>query len=256
MNIGLVLIGISDSRTVGEMARVAASFQNTTLKFIGPRVEFDQKCFEFADNGSQKLVDAKTFLDWSDFGQRGGDSIRIAFNGSHGLRYDELKSETGQTIESITERIRNVLLENTSTLANIDFIFCGPQQETKYNSDQLCAFISEWQSVLASSHFICAPPPLPLSLQAFLSLTRATELPAAIEKPMMGPGVDGPKELRFPEEKLQEWLTALGIDVHRGEAYSSLKRLLNGRLASNDELRVLSAVIQQTVRKLKQSESH
>lgn len=249
MKIGIVLVSILDSRSVGEIARIAASFENVELKFVGPRVGFDQKCFEFADNGAQKLAEAKTYKNWSAFGAAEPDSIRIAFNGGHGLRYPELQSDLALSLESICSRIKTVFAEGQAPLHSYDLIFSGPQQETKFNSDQLCVFIDEWQSVLGSAHFVCSPPQLPLSLQAFLALSKILEIP--VPEAEVDPAVNSDaKELRFPEEKLQEWLTSLGIDIHRGNAYVSLKRLLNGRLASQDELRVLSAIVQQTVRKL------
>lgn len=250
MKVGLVLLSVSDSRSVGEIARIAASFDQVELKFVGPRVDFDQKCFEFADSGSQKLTDAKTYESWSDFCASETDSIRVAFNGGHGLRYPELQSDLALPLEAICSRITSVMNEGPAHLNSFDLIFSGPQQETKFNSDQLCVFINEWQWVLSSAHFICAPPQLPLSLQAFLALSKVLEIPTQQDPTFQPVQNDDVKDLRFPEEKIQEWLGALGIDVHRGNAYSSLKRLLTGRLASQDELRVLSAIIQQTVRKL------
>ncbi len=250
MRIGLVLVSVLDSRSVGEIARIAAAFPNVELKFVGLRVGFDQKCFEFADNGSQKLIEAKTYENWSSFGAGESDSIRIAINGGHGLRYPEVQSEVALSLEAICAQISSVMAEGSAPLQSFDLIFSGPQPETKFNSDQLCEFIEEWRSVLTSAHFVCTQPQLPLSLQAFLALNKVLEITHGQKAPPHTSREETQQGLRFPEEKLQEWLTALGIDIHRGNAYSSLKRLLNGRLASQDELRVLSAVVQQTVRKL------
>ncbi len=214
------------------------------LILIDCKCDYDLNAREGAAGAQTHLLTATRYTSWSEFFAQEKDGIRIAFSARQKKETDTLSFE-GRLIELQTDE-RNI--------GTPYYLIFGPEDHGLSNAD------------VEFAHYICALPiygpfkSLNLSHAVLVALYifQSTQLRLDSEVSDVGStAVAGPTHsddrFFFPSEAIQNWLTTLGFEIgdRRTDAYKIMKRILLSNRATPKELRVLEAIVQQTVRKLK-----
>lgn len=224
---------------IGYVARVMANMGGDRLILIAPKCEINHESRLGAAGAQQRLIEATIYESWQEFFDKEPEGFRLAFHGKE-------KKELDATAYS--DRVRQLHLEQPEWREKPHYLIFGTEDKGLSNED------------LEFANFIC---PLPTYGEfKSMNLSHAVMLALYIyqdayfhtvqDKAHAAPPKADDK-FYFPEKTIQEWLETLGFKIgdRERDAYTVLKRLLLQRLASAKELRVLEAIIQQTVRKLK-----
>ena len=230
----IVLVRPKYSFNVGSTARVMANMGADRLILIEPLCEIDHQARQGAAGAQMKLLEADIYKSWADFFSKEGDGLRLAFCGK-----TKKQIESADWAAKKPEIMARAEEQNFRSL----FLIFGTEDDGLADTD------------LEYAHFI-------LNLPTFgefqsLNLSHAVLLALYIlgEKKYSGAPQLKPEEFYFPESSIKEWLMTLGFDLENRDtsAYTVLKRLFLSRLANAKELRILEAVIHQTLRKLKKN---
>jgi tRNA/rRNA methyltransferase len=232
------------------------------LILIQPACEINLEARQGAAGAQTHLLEQTTYSSWDEFFQKEPEGIRVAFCAKHKKETDDL---------GFSARLENLRRDLYIPRLPLQLIF-GPEDHGLSNDD------------VKYANFICQLPiygpftSLNLSHAVLLALymvregemkgafhdpgqaTRVAELsrgPAAsagaiddIVSPQPQPGAAG--DFQFPEAAIEKWLHTLGFATgeRRTDVYQVLKRILLRNLASAKELRILEAIVNQTIRKL------
>lgn len=239
-----MLVGSLYSRNVGYVSRAMANMGASRLILIDCKCDYDLNAREGAAGAQTHLLTATRYTSWSEFFSQEKDGIRIAFSAR------QKKETDGLTFE---QRLLELQKDERYSATSFYLIF-GPEDHGLSNAD------------VEFAHYICSLPiygpfkslnlshAVLVALYIFQStLSRAGHVIAdANDTHARIPS--GPDDRFFyPSEAIHEWLTTLGFEIgeRRTDAYKILKRILLSNRATPKELRVLEAIVQQTVRKLK-----
>lgn len=241
MKIDVVLVRPKYGFNVGSVSRVMANLAAHRLILIDPLCELDHEARKGAAGAQKRLFEATRYSSWNDFFKNEEEGVRLAFCGKT-TKQMEHKNFYNSTDE-IAEKIKS------SSYQTIQLIF-GTEDDGLSESDLEYANLiltlptaDEFRS-LNLSHAVLLAIHI-LQMRVVNKLERTGSSSVATEA--------GGARFEFPDQVLREWLETLGFDIESRDtsAYTVLKRVLLGRMASSKELRVLSAIVQQTVRKLK-----
>lgn len=267
--VAVVLVRPIYPRNIGMCARAMANMGVSRLVLIAPQCELTEDAKQGATNAQSVLRNAVIYPSLDAFAETEGDGLRIAFSGRAGkLRVPD---RFDLKLDALRAQNKPLLFDSSAPL----HLIFGPEDDG-LNDDEI-----------RLAHHVCALPTfgeffsMNLSHAVMLSLyTLRTRLEPLVNDPQaavvatrLKPNNLGSKSadelakeerrLRrapryFPEETLKAWLEALGfeIDARRVNALRILNRLLLENEPTHDELRVLEAILQQTVRKLKNAKPH
>ncbi|HPI39607.1 MAG TPA: RNA methyltransferase [Pseudobdellovibrionaceae bacterium] len=263
IDLRIVLVRSLYDRNIGATSRAMTNMGISRLILIAPQCELTYSAQQAAARGQSPLQKALIYKDWDEFFQSEPESLRISFTARDGRMRNVLDLEPvfSKIIKSqhFKKSQKNPLI--------IHFIF-GPED---------CGLSEE---DLSLTHFSTCIPTYGENLS--LNLSQATllgmysfrqflnskknkrtfqfldynQIPTKIISPK-----SKSKDLKvsqsqkpFPEDTLKDWISELGFDLsqRRMNALTVLKRILLHSLPTDKELRVLEAVLQQNIRKLKE----
>jgi tRNA/rRNA methyltransferase len=224
-----------------------ANMNAQRLILVDPKCEYDLEARQGAAGAQTHLLESNRYGSMKEFLENEPDGIRFAFCA-------RLKKETDSL--DLSQRLKSIFSEpefiSTSKKRPFYLIF-GPEDHGLANEEIEFAHhivslptFGEFNSMNLSHAALLALYIFRDSEKTSLSgqpSTVAGETAAAID--LAG--------FYFPESAIKDWLGELGFDIgdRRTDAYMVFKRILLDRRASAKELRVLEAIIQQTIRKLR-----
>jgi tRNA/rRNA methyltransferase len=221
------------------------------LHLIAPRCEINDAARKGAA-GAQEWLDAtRIYKSWESFYQCEGSGLRLAFTRRTGRK---------RHVADFKEALEEVFKHSPEHLSGNIYLIFGPEDHGLNTED------------LSMVNFRCHLPvygPFPsMNLSQAVLLAQfilaqfleenelKTHHKANTSSEATGiHSLDNPKPLFFPEESLKEWITTMGFDVRarKASAIITLRRLLLRNTPNEDDLRVLDAILQQNIRKLRKS---
>jgi TrmH family RNA methyltransferase len=233
----VVLVRPKYPRNIGFCSRAMANMGGGELILIERQCEINLEARQGAAGAQTRLIEAREFKSWQAFIENTDEGALIAFSGKPGKEHDNLTFHN--RLEWISQNDPQVLTQN------IYFIF-GPEDDGLSKSElQDCNFI---HALPTYGEFLS----LNISHAVLVSLFIYWE--ALTEKSIKAQASTALQEklLRL-KTSLGEWLLALGFQTNdRSEsALTVLNRVLLKNLPTTKEMRVLAAIIEQTLRKLK-----
>lgn len=242
--IKVVLVRPIYPRNIGMCARAIANFGNYSLILIDPQCELNIEAREGAARAQEPLQNATIYETWDQFYEREPEGLRVAFsrrNGRNRVSYD-----FSQTLE---QEENFIAPDEDASDPTWTYLIFGPEDHGLAESDL--------DYVHRIMHFN-----MPGKVKS-LNLSHAVLNALSLVNEHRG-DIDMEQELYeepffFPDQTLRRWLETLNIDIttrHRVNAYTVLKKLLLNGVPSPKELRILEIVMQQTIRKLKNSKGN
>ena len=240
-------------RNVGMCARAVANMGGARLVVIGARCRLDDEQAKQGAAGAQEALRAAVgYPGWDEFMASEGAGVLIGLSGKAGrLRVPDLLEDRLQSLGRAEVRI-------VDPATPICLVF-GPEEDGLAARElDACHHVCRLSTFgdffsLNLSHAVL------LALYVVQRFFGADAMPceglapfnsarAALLEKRTARGGDG----HFPGQAIDEWLVALGFDLsdRRVHAGNVLKRILLENEPTEDELRVLDAVIRQTTRKL------
>lgn len=241
--ISIVLVKPLYSRNIGSVARVIANMGGHRLILVEPQCEIDLAARQGAAGAQTHLLEATHYSSWTDFFNTEPEGVRLAFCA---------RTKTDTDPVSVKDRITWLKAENHLAAGRPLYLIFGPEDHGLTNED------------LEYANFICTLPiygnfkSLNLSHAVLLALyiiqSHLTESVAGDAEALL-PATNS--RFQFPQHIIQDWLQTLGFEIgeRRTDVYKVLKRILLKNIATDKELRVLEAVLFQTVRKLRGDQS-
>jgi tRNA/rRNA methyltransferase len=228
--IHVVLVRSIYSRNVGSVSRAMANLGASRLILVDPKCDLDFEARQGAAGAQSRLIEATVYNTWADFYASEGEGVRIAFCAKSKIETDALDIES---------RAQEILKTHNGPI----YLIFGPEDHGLSNDD------------VSFANFICQLPvygdftSFNLS-HAVLLATYIFQKQLQLKAPEAE--VTPVSKFEFPDATLQKWLNTLGFEVgdRRIDAYKVLKRILLKNIATDKELRILEAVIFQTIRKL------
>lgn len=208
------------------------------LILIDPRCAVDESAHQMAAGAQAPLKEVRVYSSWQEFYANEGEGLRIALTRRGGKR---------RRVDPFAEKLTECL--QTSPPANIYLIF-GPEKSGLDAED------------LAFANWACHLPvygefaSYNLAQAVLLTLFIARQqIPTSGAPPTTAPAAEPVQPFYFPDQLLRDWLSAMGFDIRarRASAYLTLRRLFLQNRPSRHEIQVLEAVLQQNVRKLRES---
>ena len=247
--IHVVLVRTLYSLNIGSVSRAMSNMGAIQLHLIQQKCALDYQAQQMAATGQEALQNRLEYTSWDDFYTRNPEGIRIALSARDGRarQLHDLKSGL-----QFIAKLPNV---QKAELTKLYLIF-GPED---------CGLSGE---EVDQAHFACSLPTFGSNWS--LNLAQAVLLALFIVRDSWGgvrttlDGQIGPRQAReaanldnphkLPEKILREWIEILGFDLskRRINAYTVMRRILLHNVPSTKELRIFEAVVQQTIRKLKE----
>lgn len=239
--IHVVLVRPHYSRNVGSVSRVMANLGASQLFIIDAKCEMNLEARQGAAGAQSHLMEATHYKTLAEFYANEREGIQIAFSGIK-------KKETDST--ELGDKITHLIKSNAFSGRPLYLIFGQEDHGLEKEDLKFVNFI--FQLPIYGPFFSYN-----LSHAVLLALYICkTSLKNITPDDRTMPTADEPTKpepFYFPDETIGQWLTELGFTIgdRRTDAYQVIKRLILGAAATAKELRILEAVIHQTVRKLK-----
>jgi TrmH family RNA methyltransferase len=226
-------------------ARAMANMGLDRLVVIGARGEIDVDAKQGAAHAQDVLGNLVRYETLADFTKTEGEGLRIALSG---------KDARLQVSEDLVSTLR---------VATAD-----PEHRIHHSSTRIYLMFGPEDDGLSAEemeicHFVCRLPTY--GTITSLNLSHAVLLTSYIVRTELdrcevtnriesGESLEAVVDER---ESVKRWLEALGFDISspRINIEKTLNRILMSRAPKQDELRLLRTVIEQTIRKLKRSET-
>lgn len=243
-------------RNIGMCARAMANMGTTRLVIVGLQCELNAEARQGAAHAQTVLREATLYRDLTAFLASEGEGFRIALSGREGGLKKQPDSLEDIMAKAVMDPEHPMIRNTTAPI----YLMFGAENDGMTNEEmELC-------------HHICHLPTfgeitsLNLSHAVLLALYivhRSLRDATAIEPPVSVPTMLAPvstsakSPLYHPQETIHCWLKALGFDLSapRVNIEKTLNRILLSRAPTADELRILDAVLRQTVRKLESAGS-
>lgn len=255
--ITVVLVRPIYPRNIGMCARAMANMGCGRLVLIAPQTEITEDAKQGATKAQAVLRGAITYPSLSEFYASEGEGLRLALSGRDGRLRTPEKLDT--KLAQLNAAANSMLADTTIPI----YLFFGPEDDGLNDEE------------IRHMHHVCSLPTygeffsmnLSHAVMLALYLLRSTLHDPSLDFISPQQSSDATKSegelmkerLRairapkyFPEKTIDTWLDTLGFDLdnRRVNAGRILKRILLENEPTHDELRILEAVIQQTVRKL------
>jgi TrmH family RNA methyltransferase len=239
LNLSIVLVRPIYPRNIGMCARALANMGGGDVICIAPQCDFDNEMKEGAAGAQGQLQKLKTYENISAFLEAEPDGLRLAMS-ARDLRSVPAKY-FDQQIKEIAER----------PILNFDqvYLIFGPEDHGLAISDldfvhHTCRLptFGEFTSLNLSHAVLLATYIFSSQLKVRLERLDDSSESTQLRRPAL-----------FPAQSIHSWLEALGFNLDH--KYVSAEKTLNRILLENEptyeELKVLEAILQQTIRKLK-----
>ncbi|MCB0366525.1 MAG: TrmH family RNA methyltransferase [Bdellovibrionaceae bacterium] len=250
VELNLVLVRTIYPTNLGATARVMGNMGFHRLILVDPQCEVNSKARQGAAGAQDFLERRLTYSSWEEFYSQEGRGIRI------GLTRRDGKLRSALPLPEVLSRIP---VDPPETVPLPVYLILGPEDDGLSAED--LKFVNYRASLPTFGEF----PSINLSHAAILASYIAQEWAHSIEadgasedsQPVESGGVDDNekgRKLFFPDQSIRDWLVAMGFDLEkrRSSAYITLKRILLHNLPTDNELKVLEAILQQNIRKLRE----
>lgn len=245
--ITVVLVGSIYPRNIGMAARAMANMGFTRLVICEPKCEPKSDEGRQGAAGAQEVLrNAEVYSSLSDFLLQDGDGVRIGLSARDGWMRspDLLQASLDQLKQSeVYSDDRNY------------FLFFGPEDhglsmEHLQHMNLVCRLPTYGEvTSLNLSHAVL--------LTCFIVkdwLSGRPEFKNAKQNAVSESKIpESKRPMYFPEKTIETWLSTLGFDLssQKINAAKTINRILLENAPTHDELRVLEAALQQTIRKLR-----
>jgi tRNA/rRNA methyltransferase len=245
--INVVLVRTLYDSNIGAASRAMANMGAGNLILIDHRCTITFKAQQAAATGQEAFQNRREYESWTEFFANEPEGIRLAFSARDG------RGRPLWDLNNVLDWLKKEdprLTKESETPLPIYLIF-GPEDWGLSNED------------LNLVHFNCNIPTF--GDNSSLNLAQAVLLALFILRSNWGgerTKLDGQqpsraiaaRETSFPEQALFTWLSEMGFDLskRRINAYTVMKRMLLHNVPTRKELRILDAVLQQSIRKLRQ----
>lgn len=237
MKLNVVLVRTDYPANIGSAARALANMGGDRLILIDCRCQIDSVARQMAAGAQQQIQDIIQYSSWEDFYSHEGEGLRIALTrrGGHGRKVTSLEEKFSQPLE----------LPENQTL----YLIFGPEADGLASED--LAFVNYACHLPVFGEF--ASLNLAQAVLLALYIVRRQFPPTEHPKQVTGKAAVPVLPFYFPDQLIKDWLTAMGFDVRarKASAYLTLRRLFLQNQPTAHELRVLEAILQQNIRKLK-----
>jgi tRNA/rRNA methyltransferase len=240
MKLNVVLVRPKYAFNVGSVSRVMANIGADRLILIDSLCELDQDARKGAAGAQTRLIEADLYKNWADFLAKEPEGIRLAFCGK-----DKKQMES----KNFSEKVPSIIAEATRAGFQNTYLIFGTEDDGL--SDEDLEFANHILTLPAYGEFRS----LNLSHAVLMALFIYDQARRARNVAPAQATSNAEIGFYFPEQALKNWLTTIGFDLENRDtsAYTVLKRLLLSRLPSKKELRVLESIVNQTVRKLRET---
>ncbi|OFZ10823.1 MAG: hypothetical protein A2Z20_01340 [Bdellovibrionales bacterium RBG_16_40_8] len=240
LSLNVVLVRPNYPRNVGSVSRALANMGAARLILIQPSCEINLEARQGAAGAQTHLLERTCYDSWDSFFANEREGIRIAFCAREKKETDTLD------LSSRLQKLNNIGALSTQPL----YLIFGPENHGLKNSD------------VEYANFICQLPifgtfkSMNLSHAVMLALyvvqSTIAQITFSTSENIASTAMLHCERFEFPAEAIKDWLSKLGFEFgdRRTDAYKVIKRILLNNLASSKELRILEAVIHQTIRKL------
>ncbi len=263
--IRVVLIKTLYASNIGSTARAMTNMGAAQLILVNKNCEIDFATHQAAASGQRPLENRLEYKNLEEFYQNEPNGIRIAMTARDG------RARKVYDFKSTLETLKNKLVNLTNDQSvikeveefqtpNIIYLFFGTEDSGLSQED------------IQNCHYCCSLPTYGENWS--LNLSQAVLLTLFILRDTLGgtrttlDGQNRPRDLKeklkatspgqsnlLPDQSIKLWLETLGFDLNthnKVNAYTVLKRLMLQNIPTTKEVRILEAVIQQTIRKLTQ----
>lgn len=248
----VVLVKPIYALNVGSVSRAMSNMGAHKLHLIQPQCEITYEAQQMAANGQEGLQYRTEYKSWSDFFTQNPLGIRIALTARDG------RARTVQDLKVGLKNLENLTEVKESNLVKL-FLFFGPED---------CGLSGE---EIDQTHFSCSLPTYGPNWS--LNLAQAVLMSLFIVRDSWGgqrtklDGQQRTKDMIFesndpnlkiqnslPDKIIRDWIEILGFDLSkpRINAFTIIRRILLHNVPTPKELQILEAVLQQTIRKLKE----
>ena len=239
--IQVVLVGSLYSRNVGSVSRAMANTGAGRLILINPKCEINLEARQGAAGAQTRLLESTVYSNWNDFFSNEPDGCRIAFSARRNTAKDSL---------SLEERILALyaMSESPTSPDGPLYLIFGPEDSGLNNND------------VEFANYICELPVFG-EFKSY-NLSHAVLLACFIVQSVLNKksikiqhSQSTQEKFFYPKESIMTWLETLGFEIgdRRSDAYKVLKKLFLTSASTAKDFRVLEAVINQTIRKLKKT---
>ena len=207
------------------------------LILVDPKCELNSKAKQAAAGAQEMLKNHVQHSSWEDFYAREPEGVRIALSRRGGKRRKVVSLD--QALQNLRRRRRNQPL----------YLIFGPEADGLDSQD--LTFVHECCHLPVFGNF--ASYNLAQAVLLTLFMVRQKFPVKKMPRQFTGEDEEAAAPFYFPDTAIREWLAAMGfdIDARRASAYLTLKRLFLQKQPTRHELRVLEAILQQNIRKLK-----
>lgn len=233
-------------RNIGMCARAMGNLDGGRLILVAPRCDINEEAKQGAVHAQRFLREATIYRNLDDFQAREGRGIRIALTGKDWRlkKPDELE----QTILAMMQEPQHPIHDRKSAI----YLVFGTEDDGLAKEEmELCHHVCRLPtfgeiSSLNLSHAVLLA--LYIVQARLRRLSNLTAPPTTTER--RSDTISAP--LYYPSETIKKWLEALGFDLgaKRISIEKKLNRIFLSRCPTDEELRVIDSVLQQTVRKL------
>lgn len=240
--VDVVLVRTIYPRNIGYVSRAMANMGGGRLILVDPQCELNHEAHQGAAGAQQRLIDSIRYASMDEFLRSEPEGVRFAFC---------RRSKKSMDHMPFSDRLRQLARSNDPVFQSKIYFFFGPEDDG-LNNDEL-----EYMNFIETLPIYGEFKSLNLAHAALLALALygqvRTDSQSHGETPVATTDVTEQKDaFYFPDQAIKKWLTVLGFEIENRQesAYSTLKRILLKNVATAKELRILEAIVQQTVRKL------
>lgn len=240
--LNIVLVRTLHSSNLGAAARVMSNMGASRLILVDPQCQVDMHT-RFAAASAQKYIHNRTwYSNWDEFYAHEPAGLRIAFTPKDG------KGRVVHWTEDSLSALKGHPIFEELSPTPVYLIF-GSEDQGLMTED------------LAFTHHNCALPTY--GENPSLNLAQAVLLGLFLVRQSWGgekTEIENSKTRKisdnkhFPADSLKEWIQTLGFQIGRGktDAHTVLRRMMLHQAPTPQEVSVFEAVVQQTIRKLKE----
>lgn len=241
--IEVILVRTIYPSNIGTTVRAMANMGSERLILIDPQCDIiNAKSRQGAAGAADYLQKVKSYATWDEFYANEPDGVRFAFTRRSGFQ---------RRSYPLPEALTNLLEQHQQSFSKPIYLIFGPEDNGLDAEDM--AWVHHAVSLPTYGEF----KSLNLSQAVLLGLYIVRNF-FDINKKYIAentPQHQAAQPFYFPDQSVKEWLTAMGFDIsaRRSSAYLTLRRLFLQNYPTAHELQVLESILQQNIRKLKES---
>lgn len=243
LHVSVILVGSLYARNIGSTARAMTNMGVRDLVLINPVASINLEARQAAASGQEPLKELRIYSSLKEYFTDNPPGIRLGLSARDG------KNRKTRLIKSVLTDIKKSQVQNKTKSISLQLIF-GPEDHGLSAKD------------LEHCHEVAKLPTY--GINTSLNLSQAVLLTLFICRQIFGGGIEASpdpiylkskisgKAHLLPEQALKDWLLKLGFDLSRPKtnALIVLRRILLGNRPTEKELRILEAILFQTLRKL------